>query len=334
MVHPSASRVTDIEYNFAKTQLAVFFVILLLAVDEINPVKIFLHVFSGIVAPWHIASLSVLLMSYVFISEMKQLLYFSVKVFFHSILSIFFREVSIVGAENIPQNGPAIFTSNHANQFIDSVVLLSTCQRTISYLIAEKSWKRRIIGDLAWAMGAVPVKRSQDSAKKGSGSVLLQKRTESVHYFDEASNHTKASNEDEKKSKLMTRSSFAVTGTDTRFSAEIVVGDKIRCDNDSTIDFKVIEICDDESLVVECDNPRASNVFSSCTTYKILKKMDQTLVYEMVLTKLLGHGTIGIFPEGGSHDRTDLLPLKAGVALIAYSALEKHNLNVPIVPVG
>ena len=42
----------------------------------------------------------------------------------------------------------------------------------------------------------------------------------------------------------------------------------------------------------------------------------------------------GIFPEGGSHDRTDLLPLKVGVALIAYSALEKDGINVPIVPVG
>lgn len=43
---------------------------------------------------------------------------------------------------------------------------------------------------------------------------------------------------------------------------------------------------------------------------------------------------LGIFPEGGSHDRTDLLPLKVGVALIAYSALEKDGINVPIVPVG
>ena len=41
-----------------------------------------------------------------------------------------------------------------------------------------------------------------------------------------------------------------------------------------------------------------------------------------------------IFPEGGSHDRTDLLPLKVGVALIAYSELEKDGINVPIVPVG
>jgi len=98
---PTRSAVhSDIEYDFAKTQLAVFFVILLLAVDSINPVKLFLHVFPQ-VAPWHIATLATILMVYVFVSEMKQLLYFAVKVFFHSILSIFFREVSIVGAHNM-----------------------------------------------------------------------------------------------------------------------------------------------------------------------------------------------------------------------------------------
>ncbi len=46
------------------------------------------------------------------------------------------------------------------------------------------------------------------------------------------------------------------------------------------------------------------------------------------------HRTIGMFPEGGSHDRTDLLPLKVGIALISYSALEQNGISVPIVPVG
>jgi hypothetical protein len=36
-------------------------------------------------------------MTYAFISEMKNLVYFSVKIFFHSILSIFFRDVDIIG---------------------------------------------------------------------------------------------------------------------------------------------------------------------------------------------------------------------------------------------
>lgn len=333
LIRPTSSRskVTDIEYDFAKTQLAVFFVIFVLAVDSINPVKIFLHVFPQ-VAPWHIATLCILLMVYVFISEMKQLLYFSVKIFFHSILSIFFREVRIVGAENIPHYGPIIFTSNHANQFIDSIVIMSTCQRTISYLIAEKSWKRRIIGDLAWAMGAVPVKRAQDSAKIGSGSISIVQQPESLPHTDEASHYAEGSGEDKKKKQLLNANNFSVVGTNTKFLSEIAIGDKIRChDHNNSVALKIVEICSDKSMIIESS---ISDLSPSFTTFDIMQRIDQTTVYASVLSKLLGGGTIGIFPEGGSHDRTDLLPLKAGIALIAYSAMEKHGLNVPIVPVG
>lgn len=151
----SSASSTRLESNLdlTLTQLAVFSVILVLAFDEINPVKIFLHVFPS-VAPWHIATISILLIIYVFISELKALLFFSVKVFFHSIISIFFREVLVVGRHNIPHYGPVIFTTNHANQFLDAVMVLCTCEHKISYLIAETSWKRRIIGDIAWAMDA------------------------------------------------------------------------------------------------------------------------------------------------------------------------------------
>lgn len=43
---------------------------------------------------------------------------------------------------------------------------------------------------------------------------------------------------------------------------------------------------------------------------------------------------IGIFPEGGSHDRTELLPLKAGVCIMALGAMANYNLNVKIVTLG
>lgn len=38
---------------------------------------------------------------------------------------------------------------------------------------------------------------------------------------------------------------------------------------------------------------------------------------------------------GGSHDRTDLLPLKAGVSMMALGAMANHpHLRVKIIPVG
>lgn len=46
------------------------------------------------------------------------------------------------------------------------------------------------------------------------------------------------------------------------------------------------------------------------TKFKVAPHVDQTEVYNAVFERLAADGCIGIFPEGGSHDRTQLLPLK------------------------
>ena len=245
-----------------------------------SPVKIFLHVFPQF-EPWHIACLSLVLMTYVFVSELKEVLYFSVKVFFHSILSIFFREVDIVGRDFIPRNGPVIFTSNHANQFIDSVVLLCTCYHNISYLIAEKSWNRRIIGDLAWAMGCVPVKRAQDSAHPGSGTITILKQL--------------PKEEEEEGEKVV-----KVVGLQTLFTKEIKVGYKLRVSHENNkILMKVLKIDSDTELQVDgSELLSAGSVDIQDNTYDVLQRVDQKKVYEKVLDCLANRGAIGIFPEG------------------------------------
>lgn len=42
----------------------------------------------------------------------------------------------------------------------------------------------------------------------------------------------------------------------------------------------------------------------------------------------------GIFPEGGSHDRTELLPLKPGVAIMALRAALEGAEDILVVPLG
>jgi glycerol-3-phosphate O-acyltransferase/dihydroxyacetone phosphate acyltransferase len=180
--------------------------------------------------------------------------------------------------------------------------------------MAEASWKRRIVGDLAWALDVVPVKRAQDDVIKGKGTIVFSKEGHE------------------------TTSLLSVQGTDTVFTQELAKGDKIR-PNGTPIALKITEVVDDTSLLVDgsdISSEELDGVFSKTDPagFDILKRIDQTVVYEKVLDKLASGGCIGIFPEGGSHDRTDLLPLKVGVALIAYSALEKDGLNIPIVPVG
>ncbi|KAJ3111550.1 hypothetical protein HDU96_005611 [Phlyctochytrium bullatum] len=74
---------------------------------------------------------------------------------------------------------------------------------------------------------------------------------------------------------------------------------------------------------------------SKGTAYKLIPHVDQSEMFATVISRLASGGCVGIFPEGGSHDRSEFLPLKPGVAMMALGAMSQHDsLNVKIVPCG
>ena len=75
--------------------------------------------------------------------------------------------------QNIPEHGPIIFTGNHMNQFVDGAVLMITIPRKVGFLVAEKSYHSRVIGDFCKAVGAIPVSRPQDKARAGPGRIFF-----------------------------------------------------------------------------------------------------------------------------------------------------------------
>lgn len=69
--------------------------------------------------------------------------------------------------------------------------------------------------------------------------------------------------------------------------------------------------------------------------YTIIPKLDQSHVYEAVIDRLQHGQSIGIFPEGGSHDRTEMLPIKAGVSIMALGAMARDpKCRISIVACG
>ena len=74
------------------------------------------------------------------------------------------------------------------------------------------------------------------------------------------------------------------------------------------------------------------------TAYSFLPYVDQSEMFENVYTHLSRGGTIGIFPEGGTHDGTKLLPLKWGISTMVLGAMAKYKgpepLKISVVPVG
>mmetsp|Transcript_3409 Transcript_3409/g.5306 ORF Transcript_3409/g.5306 Transcript_3409/m.5306 type:complete len:681 (-) Transcript_3409:158-2200(-) len=288
-----------------RLRVAVSFTIIMLAHDSLNPVKVLCSII-GLNSSW-VGYASALTFLVIISANSKELTYFMTKTFFHSILSIFFSSMEVLGKQNIPAHGPVIFTGNHMNQFVDGAVILVTNPRRVGFLVAEKSMKKRIIGDFAAACGAIPVARPQDKAKKGVGRL----------YFD----------------------GYKVVGEGTEFT-KLGTGDKIRPGKSADVyKFKTI-VSDTEGILTPEAAGEGSPINEDCqgvnnfSDYQILEFVDQSKMFDYVHAALANGQCLGIFPEGGSHDRTDLLPLKAGVAAIALGAEEKYGINVPIVPVG
>lgn len=234
---------------------------------------------------------------------------------FTACFDIFFREVRPRGAFRIPRKGPVLFVAApHANQFVDPVILMNQVKqeagRRISFLVAEKSMRRAAVGRMARSMSSIPVVRAQDNAKKGSGKI----------YVDE-SDPTK------------------IHGIDTEFTKQCEVRGLVVCST-SIGSIDVAEIISDTLLIArkEFKGHKAKEALkkeNGGVTYKYADYVNQATVYRSVFDKLHHGGCVGIFPEGGSHDRTDLLPLKAGVAIMALGALaEDPSCGVRIVPCG
>ena len=50
--------------------------------------------------------------------------YFAIKSYCIYTTNLFFREVSVINEDNVPETGPTIVYSNHNNQFVDGLVFI------------------------------------------------------------------------------------------------------------------------------------------------------------------------------------------------------------------
>mmetsp|Transcript_86538 Transcript_86538/g.222916 ORF Transcript_86538/g.222916 Transcript_86538/m.222916 type:complete len:562 (+) Transcript_86538:157-1842(+) len=212
-------------------------------------------------------------------------------------VKVFFRQIDIVGLMRVPVSGPVIFVANHNNQFVDPMLLISALPRILRFLIAGKSLRRPLVGSIARMARAIGVERAQDLAFKGQGSVTAQAQATTVQ------------------------------GTGTSFLKELTPGCKMNVDSD--LEFAVKSVESDTSCTVD---PCPRGV--SSVDFKILPRIDQKHMYSQVNEALKSGDCIGIFPEGGSHDRASLLDLKPGVAIMALGAMQAGAGQVQIVPCG
>ncbi|EJT98296.1 hypothetical protein DACRYDRAFT_118608 [Dacryopinax primogenitus] len=247
--------------------------------------------------------------------------------FCRTILNIFFREIRSRGAYNIPRTGPVIFAAApHHNQFLD--VLLASqvwneSHRHVGFIVAASSMRERFIGTLGRLLGAIAVERAQDVAKAGKGFVYLDNDDPTLLHGINTSFTAQLGPKNQillpkAASSAIAQVAEVLSDTEARLKGPFSVGD-------GAIGTKKVR---DQCIKLRKDGKAGLD-------YKVLPHIDHHEMYEHVYDRLKSGGAIGIFPEGGSHDRTDLLPFKAGIAIMALGAMASDpNLKVQIVPCG
>ena len=79
----------------------------------------------------------------------------------------------------------------------------------------------------------------------------------------------------------------------------------------------------------EEESTKIARDISEPVAYTYLPYVDQSEMFENVYEHLGRGGTIGIFPEGGTHDGTKLLPLKWGISTMVLMPHFKGSNLVP-----
>jgi glycerol-3-phosphate O-acyltransferase/dihydroxyacetone phosphate acyltransferase len=240
---------------------------------------------------------------------------------FSACLDIFFRDVYPRSTWRIPKREAVIVVAApHANQFVDSVLLMRVLKqhagRRVSFLIAGKSMRDPYISPLAARMGALPVARAMDNVRPGEGEIFL-------------------ADPDGDTTLLRSRN---VGFTKLQVGSMIILP---KARDESPEQQAIAGIIGPSELLLKAPfkaskagEPLHDQLLTGIS-YKVSPHIDQSEMYDAVFRNLSDGGCIGIFPEGGSHDRPSMLPLKAGVATIALGALARDpDLNLTILPCG
>ncbi|KAJ1538677.1 hypothetical protein HK405_013566, partial [Cladochytrium tenue] len=230
-------------------------------------------------------------------ADKASLRYHAVVGLFKFSLDIFYREVRSRGLYKVPRTGPVIFViAPHASQFVDPFVVLKHAGRKVGFLTAKKSMDLFLWCDLKIWLELDPEKCT----------VRLNTRIPSLDWTAEL----------KPRSVIKVRSFLLDV-------AEVISDTEVRLKSHMTEE------------VMAALSTRGPDGVPAGLPFKAIPHVDQSAMYAAVMERLNAGGCVGVFPEGGSHDRSDLLPLKPGVAVMALGAMAQHpGLDVRIVPCG
>lgn len=110
---------------------------------------------------------------------------------------------------------------------------------------------------------------------------------------------------------------FEIRGENTKFLTELGVRDFVIFGRNYKI--HVSKVISDTQLEITHAVTIDNSLYPENTLFdfKIAPHVDQTAVYDEVYHYLNNNECITIFPEGGSHDRSEMLPLKGLYSILS-----------------
>lgn len=230
--------------------------------------------------------------------------------FLQIIVDIFFREVSFRGSFNIPDEGPTMCViAPHANQYLDAAIPTYVTHkitgRQLRMIEAASSYRSKWMGLWSRWSGAIPVERAQDLLVSKEGTIRFENYPQDQ---------------------------ITVVGKGTHFLTDAEPKGLLGLPNGNV---KIAKIISDTKLILASPPTKGLEYLRNGCSYKIAPRVDNGTLFDNVFDELHDGAIIGIAPEGGSHDRPQLLELKPGVAIMALGAVAKHSdIEVNIVPCG
>ena len=213
---------------------------------------------------------------------------------------MFFKEIQVIGEENLPKEGPVIVSGTHNGQFVDAGMMIIALQRKVNLVIAMKSTKLKLLGVFLRFLNLIPTERPIDKKKKGMGFIV----------------------------KIDGRQ---VKGLKTSFKKQVKPKDLIKLI--SSGEELVVESVESNTEIT-LKKPYSSVIDDSKELYDVLPKINQEQVFKNVFRNLLKNRCLGIFPEGGSHDQPRVMPLKAGACVFVWGSYMQYQKKVPMVEIG
>jgi glycerol-3-phosphate O-acyltransferase/dihydroxyacetone phosphate acyltransferase len=184
------------------------------------------------------------------------------------------------------------------------MMIISNCDREISFTMAASSFTKPVIGQLAKVLNSIAVNRPEDGKKKGKGKVKLISPT-------------------------------CLKGVGTKFTEESKAFPRgLASIMVTNVNYIIDNVVDDETITIK-ENKEEIVELNKEFDYFLIPKIDNSVLFKEAYNRLGEDGCICIFPEGTSHDRTEFLKLKAGIALMTLGAMSENKCKpVNIVPVG